>query len=500
MDENLRSVLLALLTILIGWAAILILSAILTRGAKRPAVREKITRYLRIRDVDRLLVYALRIVRIAGWLLILWLALGTFLASPIAGEWQKNLAALWSQLNEQYWFTLLVEILQVVLASLLLWLVLRLLRNWHRKASDQLTRWQETKIRPLMVQRLVLLSAARLANLLLLATRYLYYLLCVVAIVVYIYVFFSVFPQTRGFVAQLIAPVPPSILSGLEMLGGYLPDLLNVILIIIGTVYMLKAVHYVFNEIRRGTIAFRGFHREWAEPTFQLLRILIILFAFVIAFPFIPGSSSPAFQGISVLLGLLLSFGSSSMVANTMAGIVLIYTRAFQIGDRVQIADTVGDVIERSLLVTRIRTIKNVDVTIPNSLMLSSHMINYSSSAKERGLILHTTVTIGYDSPWRDVHKALLAAARATPDILASPAPFILQTALNDFFVTYELNAYTDQPNRMQNTDARLHENIQDCFAEAGIEIMSPHYTSLRDGNPSTIPPAPPAGTQSGAG
>jgi small-conductance mechanosensitive channel len=186
------------------------------------------------------------------------------------------------------------------------------------------------------------------------------------------------------------------------------------------------------------------------------------------------------------------------MVANIMAGIVLIYSRAFQIGDRVQIADTVGDVVERSLLITRIRTIKNVDVTIPNSLVLGSHMINYSSSAKQRGLILHPTVTIGYEVSWRKVHEALIAAARATPHILASPAPFILQTALDNFYVSYELNAYTDQPNLMANTYSNLHLNIQDRFAEAGIEITSPHYTSLRDGNPVTIPPAPPVAGDSG--
>jgi small-conductance mechanosensitive channel len=488
MDENTLTILSALLILPAGWVIILLLSAGVRYLLKRPVVREQINRTLHIRNWERLQLYLLRFIRITGALVTLWLAVATFSRSPLAGSWSLSLASYWQDLSAQVWFILLMEIFQALLATLILLITIRLLGVWRRKADSRLQEWQKSKIRPLMIQRLVLLSAERMANIFRAALHYLYLLLCLVAILVYISVFFSVFPETRGLVSQLISPVSASLSSGLNTIGDFLPDLLNILLIIIVTFYLLKVIHYFFHEIRKGTIAFRGFHREWAEPTFQLVRILVVLFALVMAFPYIPGSSSPAFQGISVLLGLLVSFGSSSLVANVMSGIVLIYSRAFQLGDRVQIADTVGDVIERSLLVTRIRTIKNVDVTIPNSLVLGSHMINYSSSARERGLILHTTVTIGYATPWREVHQALLAAARATSKILAHPAPFILQTALNDFYVTYELNAYTDQPGAMANTYAELHQNIQDSFAAAGIEITSPHFKSLRDGNPSTIP------------
>jgi small-conductance mechanosensitive channel len=162
--------------------------------------------------------------------------------------------------------------------------------------------------------------------------------------------------------------------------------------------------------------------------------------------------------------------------------------RPFQLGDRIKIADTTGDVMEKTLLVTRIRTIKNVDVTIPNAMVLSSHLINYSSSSKDHGLILHSSVSIGYDAPWQKVHELLIAAARTTTHLLAQPEPFVLQTSLNDFYVTYEINAYTDQPNLMATIYAELHQNIQDTFNEAGVEIMSPHYTQLRDGNKTAIP------------
>ncbi|NJN36121.1 MAG: mechanosensitive ion channel [Nitrospiraceae bacterium] len=185
---------------------------------------------------------------------------------------------------------------------------------------------------------------------------------------------------------------------------------------------------------------------------------------------------------------MLFSFGSAGAVSNIIAGVVLTYMNPFRDGDRVKIADTVGDIIERTLLVTRVRTIKNVDISIPNSMVLSSHLINFSSVAKDQGLILHTSVTIGYDAPWKTVHGLLIEAARSTTDILKTPEPFVLQTSLDDFYVTYEINAYTDQANKMALIYAELHQNIQDKFNEGGVEIMSPHYATIRDGNKTTIP------------
>jgi small-conductance mechanosensitive channel len=182
------------------------------------------------------------------------------------------------------------------------------------------------------------------------------------------------------------------------------------------------------------------------------------------------------------------SLASSSALSNIIAGTVLTYTGAFRLDDRVRIGDTVGDIIETALLATRIRTIKNEEVTIPNSLVLSSAVTNYTREARTRGLVLHTTVTIAYDAPWRRVHDLLIQAALGTPDILPAPAPFVWQTALNDFYVTYEINAYTASPQMMPDTYAALHARIQDTFYEAGVEIMSPHYTSVRDGNTVAIP------------
>jgi small-conductance mechanosensitive channel len=270
---------------------------------------------------------------------------------------------------------------------------------------------------------------------------------------------------------------------------SFLPNLVNLLIIILVTNYGLKLLHFIFREIGRGTVSFENFPADWAEPTYQLVRFIVVALDLVIAFPYLPGSASPAFQGVTIFIGALFSLGSTSVVANIVAGVVLTYTRAFKVGDRVKIAETIGDVLEKSLLVTRVRTIKNVEITIPNSLVLGSHIVNYSSvSQKERGLILNTSVTLGYDLPWREVHKALIKAALITTDVLPEPSPFVLQTSLDDFYVNYEINAYTSKPHNMAVIYSELHQNIQDACNEAGLEILSPHYNSVRDGNTTSIP------------
>jgi small-conductance mechanosensitive channel len=258
--------------------------------------------------------------------------------------------------------------------------------------------------------------------------------------------------------------------------------------IIVVTRYTLKLLRFFYEGIHSKRIKIVGLHQELTEPTFQLLRFMIVALALVAAYPFLPGSDSPVFRGITIFVGFLLSMGSTSLVTNIVSGIVLTYTRGLRIGDRVKIGQTVGDVLERTLLVTRIRTIKNVVVTIPNGMVLNNEIINYNAPMLEDGLILNTTVTIGYDVPWRKVHDLLIQAALATRDIIADPKPFVLQTSLDDYYVSYELNAYTHAPERMAMIYSEMHQNIQDWFNESGVEIMSPGYTAYRDGGEVTIP------------
>lgn len=288
------------------------------------------------------------------------------------------------------------------------------------------------------------------------------------------------------------------LLSPLYDLGGalvsYLPSLFFVLLVALIANYLIRLSNFVFIKIARGAILVEGFYPDWAVPTAKLVRLLIIVLAVIIAFPYLPGASSPAFQGISLFIGVLFSLGSSSTISNVINGVILTYMRAFQIGDRVKIADTIGDVTEKNLLVTRIQTFRNEVVTVPNSQIMATQILNYSLLAREKRLILYTAVTIGYDAPWRQVHQLLLAAAAATPGVEQTPAPFVWQRALNDFNITYELNVHTADARRMFDTYSALHSNIQDEFNRAGVEILSPNYHALRDGNASTIPvrPRPP--------
>jgi small-conductance mechanosensitive channel len=314
----------------------------------------------------------------------------------------------------------------------------------------------------------------------------------VAAVLVLLYFYlplvFSFFPWTRGLATTLFGYIVSPLKVVWLAFVSYLPNVFFIGVILFVTHYIIKFIRLIFTEIGKGTITFPGFYRDWAGPTYKIIRFLVIAFAIVVILPYLPGSGSDAFKGVSVFFGVLFSLGSASSIANIVAGVVLTYMRAFDVGDRVKIADTIGDVVEKTLLATRIRTIKNVDITIPNAMVLGSHIINFSSSAQNRGLILHTGVTIGYDVPWKKVHELLINVARSTQNILAEPAPFVLQTSLDDFYVSYELNAYTDKPNIMAKIYSELHQNIQDKFNEAGIEIMSPHYSAMRDGNMTTIP------------
>jgi small-conductance mechanosensitive channel len=298
----------------------------------------------------------------------------------------------------------------------------------------------------------------------------------------------SFFPGTHGFISDLIEKLGVILIGAVETIIAYLPNLFTLLFITIITRYALKLLRFFHEGINSKKIKVAGLHQELTEPTFQLLRFMIIALALVAAYPFLPGSDSPVFRGITIFAGFLLSLGSTSLVTNIVSGIVLTYTRGLRIGDRVKIGGTVGDVLERTLLVTRIRTIKNVVVTIPNGMVLNNEIINYNAPMVKEGLILNTTITIGYDVPWRKVHDLLIQAALATRDIQSAPKPYVLQTSLDDYYVSYELNAYTHTPERMATIYSELHQNIQDWFNEAGVEIMSPGYTAYREGNELTIP------------
>lgn len=314
--------------------------------------------------------------------------------------------------------------------------------------------------------------------------------------VVYFYLHSTLafFPWTRALSLQLLS----YIIDPLQTIGSAavhkIPDLLFIAVLTVVVHYFLKFLRLFFYLIETGKFSLPGFYTEWAKPTYRIVRGLVIAFALVVAFPYVPGSSSEAFKGISIFAGVLFSLGSTSAISNMIAGMILTYMRPYKTGDWVMIGDTMGIVTEMSFLVTRVHTPKNEEISVANSIVLGKDIKNYSNMARRGGLIVHTGVTIGYGSPWRKVHELLISAAVATEGILKEPTPFVLQTALNDFYVAYEINSYTDiparssQPQDLQILYSELHKNIQDKFNEGGVEIMSPHYMQLRDGNEPAVP------------
>jgi small-conductance mechanosensitive channel len=301
-------------------------------------------------------------------------------------------------------------------------------------------------------------------------------------------VVFSIFPFTRSWASLLLGWVWRPFKGIFFAIWDYLPNLFTILVIYLVMKYVVRFVKYIFHEIESEKLKVLGFHADWAMPTYSIVRFLLLAFMFVLIFPYLPGSDSEIFKGVSVFLGILFSLGSSTAIANMVAGLVITYMRPFKLGDRIKIGDVFGDVEEKTLLVTRIKTPKNEVITIPNSAILSGNTINYSSETANEGLILHTTVTIGYDVPWQNMHQALIDAALRTPHILHQPKPFVFQTALEDFYVAYQINAYTKDVKIQGRIYSELHQNIQDVCNERGIEIMSPHYRAARDGNQTTIP------------
>jgi small-conductance mechanosensitive channel len=401
----------------------------------------------------------------------------------------KVVTAIELHKEESRWQTLLKESLEallvIVLAVLLIYGISRFFK-WLLARIKSKKSWLGAGIK---IRNYELLNAERQLYILTFVFKIIKWFLIVLVIYLALPILFGIFPFTRDLSALLIGYVT----SPLKRIGvaiwHYVPNLITILVLIVIFRYVLQFFSYLRAEIEKGALTLPGFYADWANPTYQIVRVLILAFMLIVIFPYLPGSDSAVFKGVSVFIGVLFTFGSAGALSNIVSGIVMTYMRAFKIGDRVKIGEVTGDIIEKTLLATRIRTIQNEIISIPNSTVMSNHTVNYSSDAPVNGLILHTSVTIGYDSPWRQVHQLLIDAAQATPMVEADPKPYVYQTSLDDYYVSYRINAFTREPNKQAAIYSALHANIQDKFNEAGVEIMSPHYKSLRDGNATTIPP-----------
>ena len=345
-----------------------------------------------------------------------------------------------------------------------------------------------TRIKPLVIKNVRILNVKQIEDAFFLLLKIAKYLVTVFQLFITVPIIFSMFPSTKELASTIFGYVLNPLKNILLATLNYIPNIITIVIILLITKYVLKGLKFFAKQIDRGRLVIPGFYADWAWPTFNILRVLLYAFTIAIVYPYLPGSESRVFQGVSVFVGIIISLGSSSAIGNLIAGLVITYMRPFKIGDRIKIKDITGYVTEKSPFVIRLRNIKNENITFPNLTVLNSEVVNYNTSGEEDGLILHAAVTIGYDTPWRDVYDIMLKAAAKTPHIEESPKPFVLQTGLDDFYAHYEINVYTKEIERVALIYSLLYQYIQDEFKEAGISLFSPHYYTRTE----AAPPPPP--------
>jgi small-conductance mechanosensitive channel len=315
----------------------------------------------------------------------------------------------------------------------------------------------------LMTRRLIILAAWVLA--LVLASGWLTFVL-------------EQFPYTRPWGEQLEGNLLEVLKQVALAIVGALPGLLFVVVIFVIARAIIRAAEVFFRRVEAGRLDVGWIDADTSRPTRRIFNFVIWVFALAMAYPYLPGADTEAFKGLSVLVGVMISLGGASVVGQAFSGLILMYTRAFRRGDYVRIGDNEGTVVELGMFVTRIRTGLGEEIALPNSTVMGTSTKNYSRAVPGTGYVVDTVVTIGYSTPWRQVHAMLEEAARRTPDIARDPQPFVRQTALSDFYVEYRLVAYTPVETPLQRAEVlgKLHASIQDVFNEHGVQIMSPHY------------------------
>jgi small-conductance mechanosensitive channel len=363
----------------------------------------------------------------------------------------------------------------IALQALLIWIFWRhLFRIISQKAESYLG----ARIKPLTIKKLRILSARQIINLILFGIKILKYILTAIQLIITVPIVFSLFPHTQDLASTLFGYILTPFRNILLGAIGYIPKLFTIAVILLVTRYVLRALKFLAIQIEREKLVISGFYPEWATPTFNILRVFLYAFTVAIIYPYLPGSDSKIFQGVSVLVGIIFSLGSSTAIGNLVAGLVITYMRPFKIGDRIKINDVIGFVVEKTLMVIRLKTHKNEYVTFPNMMILSSSVVNYhtSSDEDEEGLILNATITFGYGTPWQTVHDTLINAALATSHVQKVPRPFVLQTAMDDFYANYQINCYTKEVDLVPRIYSELYQNIQNGFHEAGIDMTAPHF------------------------
>jgi len=378
-------------------------------------------------------------------------------------------------------YRLLIALAIIVVQVLIIKLLWYLFEKLNKKVEEAGTE----KIKPLYINKFRLLTAKHVIQVIQVLLKLVKYVITVVQLFLTIPIIFSLFAATKTIASKLFGYILNPIKKILISMVEYIPNLFTIIIIVAITHYALKALKYLASQVEKGKLKLNGFYPEWASPTLRILQVLLWAFTVAVIYPYLPGSDSKAFQGVSVFIGVIFSLGSSSAIGNLVAGIVITYMRSFKLGDRVQIKDVTGFVVEKNLMVVRLKTHKNEYVTFPNMIILGSNIINYNTSSDddEEGLILNTEITFNYATPWETIHEILIDAALKTKYVQKNPKPFVLQTKLDDFYASYQINCYTKEVSKVPAIYAALYENIQNGFHEAGLDMTAPHYQVITTKN-----------------
>ena len=330
-------------------------------------------------------------------------------------------------------------------------------------------------LKDIKVLNYTLLNSARLLRMGFFVSRCVMYASYIISFYISLALLAFIYPGTRGWAWALLHGLIDPFLSILHSFVAYIPNLLQIAVIVAVTHYFVKIMRFVSKEIATERLVLPGFYPDWAHATFNLLRFLSYAFMVILIFPLLPDSETAVFRGVSVFLGVLFSLGSTTVISNVVAGLVLTYMRSFKLGDRVKVGEVLGDVVEKTPFAVRIKTSKKEVVTVPNGTLLSSNVVNYSTSGDEKnGIILYMTVTVCYDVPWRRAVELIIEAARKSEYVLDNPAPFVLVKNLGNYACEMELNIYTNEPEKQPSIFSALNKNIRDIFEQNGINMTVP--------------------------
>lgn len=403
---------------------------------------------------------------------------GLWMNSPrneLAHSYVPIIAKEIQKLKEEYGLMQMVKrialFILVIIIQIFLW---RGTSYLFRKLRRRIVWLVHNKLKPVTIRDYEFLDTYKQGRLLLFLSKMLQYIVLLIQLAIFIPILFAIFPQTEDIAVQLFSYIFDPLKMIFKSVIGYIPNLFIITVIFLCIKYLVKLIQYIAKEIESERLKISGFYADWAQPTFNIVRFLLYVFMIAMIYPYLPGSKSGVFQGISIFVGLIVSLGSSSAIANVVAGLVITYMRPFKLGDRIKLGQTEGHVIEKTPFVTRIKTPKNEIITMPNSSIMSSNTVNYSESAKVYGLIIYSSVSFGYDVPWQKVHEILISAAKNTPRVSSHPEPFVLEEKLDDSYIVYQINAYVKNPDRLPQIYSDLHQQIINKSKEAGVDLLSP--------------------------